>query len=203
MVYTLMPQLKEMGLIKEIKIGAKTYFEASDPDLLKDLLKQSSNKIRELIPELKSHQATASAIPLVTIYENPIAMREWYKNFMRQAKKGEEFLVWSAGKDWYNLDRKFYNKFLLRKEKLNMINLVLAEDKKESHDIKKTIGPQGKVKWKFFKKGWKTNTEMWIWRDQICYLTIRENATNMIVIQSADLVALERFNFYQVWNSLK
>jgi sugar-specific transcriptional regulator TrmB len=203
MIYTLIPSLKEKGLIKETKIGEKTYYEATNPDFLKDLLLKTGSKIEKLIPELKSSQATASAIPLITVYENPIAMREWYKNFMKQAKKKDELLVWSAGRDWYNLDLKFYRKWIRFKDKLGMKNLILTSDITEN---KKKFWKQAifhNAKFKYLKKWWNTKTEKWIWRDQVCYLTMRENATNMIVIKSKDLATLERFDFYKIWKSIK
>ena len=61
----------------------------------------TSSEIDELVPVLKTRQATDKAVPLITVNENPKAMCEWYEHFMVEAKRGEEFLVWSAGKDWY------------------------------------------------------------------------------------------------------
>ena len=55
--------------------------------------------------------------------------------------------------------------------------------------------------YKLFKKAWKTNAEKWVWHNQVCYLTIRENATNMIVIESKDLADIERFDFWTIWKN--
>ncbi len=203
MVYTILPKLHEMGLIKESKTGSKTAYEPTDIENLSSIVGNLSIKIKELVPELKSRQATSSAIPLVTVYENPIAMRDWYKQFIKEAKKEDELLVWSGGRNWYNLDLRFYQKWIKFKDSLKMKNLVITPDITEN---KKEIWGQAifkNSKFKYLKKWWRTNAEKWIWKDQVCYLTMRENATNMIVIESKDLVEIERFDFYRIWNSLK
>jgi hypothetical protein len=41
--------------------------------------------------------------------------------------------------------------------------------------------------------------EKWVWKDQVCFLTIKDNATNMIVLESHELAEIERFDFAQIW----
>ena len=69
---------------------------------------------------------------------------------------------------------------------------------KEARIHDKIIGRKTN-KYKWFKGAWKANAEKWIWKDQVCYLSIRENATNMIVIESKDLAEIERFDFWNLW----
>jgi len=201
MVYNLIPGMIESGLLKEVRSGTKRLFEATGPDILKSRTKKISGEIDDLVPMLKSRQATNEAIPLITVYENPLAMRDWYENFMAEAKRGEEFLVWSAGKDWYNMDKRFMDRFLRVKEMKRMKNLVICKDNKEARELLKNINPQGTIKYRF-DNGWDSNVDKWIWRDEVCVLTMRENATNMIVIKSADYAQLEKFNFYKIWEQL-
>ncbi len=203
MVYNLIPALAEQGLIKEVREGQKRHFEAVSPDVLKSRAKKISGEIDELVPELKTRQATNKAIPLITVYENPHAMREWYENFMNEAKRGEEFLVWSAGKDWYEMDKSFIDRFMRVKEQKRMKNLVICRDSKDSRELMGKISPQGFIKCKYAKDAWSSNVDKWIWRDEVCILTMRANATNMIVIKSADYAELEKFDFYKIWNGLE
>jgi len=202
MVYNLIPGMVEQGLIKEVHKGNKRLFEAVNPDILKERSKKISKEIADLVPVLKTRQATNEAIPLITVYENPEAMREWYEHFMAEAKRGEDFLVWSAGKDWYEMDKRFIDRFLRVKEQKRMKNLVICRDNKESRELMGSINPQGFIKYKFVKEDWDSNVDKWIWRDEVCILTMRENATNMIVIKSADYAELEKYNFFRIWERL-
>jgi len=203
-VYTLMPKLVEAGLIKEITNGIKRHFEATNPDTLKDRVLAISSQIDELVPELKSRQATNAAIPLITVYENPAAMRDWYRHFMAEIEDGDDFLVWSAGKDWYEMDREFYQKFIDYKATKKIKNYVIGQNSPDSRKLLENInGPIDSFEYRISDENWNTNVDKWIWRDEICFQTLRENATNLIVIKSVDLAAIERFNFYRVWNQLE
>jgi len=200
-VYEVLPKLIEIGLIKKIRIGKKQRFQATKLESLKDRVLEISEKIDDLIPVLKTRQATKKAIPEITVYENPLAMREWYRNMIASAKKGNEFLVWSTGKNWINMDRKFYTKYINDKLKIGTIDKIIAPADEESIMNTAEIGV-GNVEYRYDKSWDKGGGEMWIWKNEACYLTIRESATNMIVVESKEIADMERYNFYKAWNSL-
>lgn len=202
MIYVLLPQMMERGLIKQTKIGARQYYEAANPDILIDMVEKSRQQITELVPQLKSQQATNAAVPLITVYENPISMREWYRKMLSEAKKGDEMLIWSAGGGWMEMDEPFYQDYIAQKNKIGISDKLIAKDTAEAREYYASINvPNGE--WRFMKEDWGTNAELWIWNDEVCYQTLRQNATNLIVIKSADLAAIERFNFYNIWNRLE
>lgn len=201
MIYVLLPPLIEKGLIKQTKIGARQYYVAADPEILIDLVEKSKQIISDLVPILKSHQATNAAVPLITVYENPIAMREWYRHMLENTKKGEEMLIWSSGGDWLMMDEPFYQDYIAKKNKIGNNDKLIVKDTPEARAYYASIRvPNGE--WRFIKDDWDSNAELWIWNDEVCFQTLRENATNLIVIKSADLAAVERFNFYNIWNRL-
>lgn len=83
-----------------------------------------------------------------------------------------------------------------------MKNLVICQDTEDSRNLMNNINLQGFIKYRFVD-GWNSNVDKWIWRGEVCILTMRQNATSMIVVKPADLAAIERFNFYQIWDKLK
>ena len=202
MVYTLIPDLLQKGLMKHIREEEKSLYQAVSPEALKDRVQKIEKDINQIIPVLKSHQAEYSAVPMITVYENPIAMREWYRNFMKRAKKDDELLIWSTGKlsYWYGLDPEFYEKYLEFSEKTGVNSYVVFPKRDQAKAYQEKIGkPHTKVK--FIAHGWKTMAEKWVWGNQICFLTIKENATNLIVIESEALAEIERFDFWKIWSS--
>lgn len=202
MIYVLLPPLIEKGLIKQTRIGARQYYEAARPEILVDLVEKSKQTIVDLVPVLKTQQATNNAVPLITVYENPIAMREWYRHMLANTKRGEEMLIWSSGGDWIQMDEPFYQDYIAKKNIIGNDDKLIVKDTPEARAYHASIKvPNGE--WRFMKEDWHSNAELWIWNDEVCYQTLRENATNLIVIKSADLAAIERFNFYQIWNQLE
>lgn len=202
-IYVLISELESKGLIKKIAVGSRHYYQALDPDVLLDRAQLISKEIEKSLPVLKSRQASFGVLPLISVYENPIAMREWYRRYMKEAKAGEELLVWSTGKlhSWYEMDREFYAKYLEFSESNGIKTRVLLPGNDQAEEYQNTIGkPSTEVR--FMPGDWQSQAEKWIWRDQICFLSIDANATNMIVMQSEKLAQLEKFNFYNIWNSL-
>ena len=199
-IYVLLAELENKGLIKKIAVGARQYYQTLDPVVLLDRAKNISQEIENSLPMLKSRQAAFGVLPLISVYENPIAMREWYRHYMTEAKAGEELLVWSTGKlhSWYNMDREFYDKYLKFSEHQGVKTKVLLPGTDSAAEYQKAVG-QPSTEFKFMNGDWQSQAEKWIWRDQICFLSIDENATNMIVIQSEKLAKLERFNFMSIW----
>lgn len=114
MAYLLLPAMQAKGLIQQIKFGRKVHYKALSPKLLRGIVEKISQQIEYIIPALSARQPNQVAVPLLTVYENPLAMREWYGAFMKKAKKGDELLVYSSGLfwHWYDLDANFYDKFL-------------------------------------------------------------------------------------------
>lgn len=204
MVYLLLPGLMEKGLLKRVSLGNKDYYKAISPEVLVEIAQKNKEKMLQAVPILKSQASEEKAIPLITVYENPLAMREWYRQYMKEAKKGEEILIWSSGSVsyWYGLDKEFYNKYLNFNEEKGIKTYVILPETKEAIEHQKAVG-KPRTKFKTFKFEKTSNSEKWVWKNQVCYLTIRENATNMIVLESKDLADLERFDFWTIWEKRK
>lgn len=202
MVYTLLPGLTEKGLIKEVNVGTKRLFEALTPEVLNDRANQISNQIKDLVPVLKTKQATNASLPIISVYENPISMREWYRRFMREAGKGDQLLIYATNRTWLSVDPDFLQEFVEFKKDNNITSLIIAPNTHESKQFADKIG-QSEAEYRFADNYWVADAEKWIWNDTISYLTISENATNMIVIESPQLAAIERFAFREIWQKLK
>jgi sugar-specific transcriptional regulator TrmB len=198
MVYLLLPEVERKGLIKRVQIGKRSLYQAADPETIIDIYDQYLGSLKDLVPELKSKQATAAEIPDITVYENIFSMREWYRKYMEMAALGDELFVWSTGTSWYELDKSFYQKFIDFQDKTGVTVKIIAPDNTESRALNEPIKSQNR-QIRYTKRWWAKNTEKWVWRDQVCFLTIKENSTNMIVINSRNLAALERFDFENSW----
>ena len=200
MVYTLLPILIEKGLIKQVKIGTHRLFHAVDPNILVDIARSNTRELKKVLPELQSKRADLISIPTITIYENLISMREWYRIFMQTAKKGEELLIWSSGNKnhWYDLDKEFYDKFLKFSDDNEIKSTILLPDTPDARKYQSSIGSE-KRDHRFIENGWNTNAEKWIWRDQVCSLTIDENNSSMVVVESHAIAELERCGFRSAW----
>lgn len=201
MVYTLLPSLLEQGLIKETMVGSRRLFEALDPEVLQDRASDILKQVKLAVPILKTKQATHNALPVLSVYDNPISMREWYRRFMDQAVEGDELWIWATNKTWFNADPDFLEQFIDFKRRMGIKDKIIAPDTPESRLFARSLG-QTHAEYRYARNWWHTDTEKWIWNNTVSYLTISENATNLIVLESQPLTEIERFNFRQLWNGL-
>lgn len=203
MVYILLPQLIGEGLLKEVVVGSKRLFQAVGPEVLNDRARYIANQIKEAVPILKTKEASNSALPILSVYENPISMREWYRRFMKEAQEGDQLFIWATNKTWLSADPDFLKEFLEFKKKKQIVDYIIAPDTEQSKEVAKQLKTQQPYStYRFSPTWWHTDAEKWIWNDTVSYLTINENATNMIVIDSKPLAAIEYFNFQQIWQQL-
>lgn len=200
MIYNLLPPLIQKGLIKQSEISGRSLYEATNPENLVELANDITKNIKEVLPVLKTRRAELTTLPKIFIYENPLAMREWFRRYMGEAKAGDDLIIWSSGKtqDWYEVDREFYDNYLKFSEKKGVNTFIILPDNAEAREHLKTFGRKH-THAKFIKDAWETTGEKWVWQDQICYLTIKDNATNLVMIESKELAEIERFDFAQIW----
>ncbi|TSC65456.1 MAG: TrmB family transcriptional regulator [Candidatus Berkelbacteria bacterium Gr01-1014_85] len=204
MIYTLLPQLIEQGLMKETAHSSKRLFQAIGPEVLNDRVKNIADQVKEAVPILKTREAANSSVPILSVYENPISMREWYRRFMNEAKEGDQLFIWATNKTWLSADPDFLEEFLAFKKKNKIKDYILAPNTPESRaQAEKLKEEQPYAEYRFTDSWWHTNAEKWLWKDSVSYLTINENATNLIVLESKALAEIEYYNFRQIWHQLK
>lgn len=201
MIYTLLPQLIEKSLIKEITFGSRRLFQALNVTALRDRAEMIVKEVKNALPLLKLEQATNRTLPTIQVYENPLSMREWYRRFMKEATPDDELLLWVTNKVWMSMDPDFLKRFITFKNSLQIHDKIIAPDTHESCAYAAQMN-QPYAEYRFMRQPWKSGAEKWIWRNTISYLTISENATNLITVESAALAELERAAFFAVWKTL-
>ncbi len=201
MVYTLLPRLEKESLMKEVRSDSKRLFAATDPKLLEDRVNMIARDVRYVIPQLQMMHSENAMLPIMTVYDNPLSIRELYRRFMKEAVPEEDVRLWVTNKVWVSMDADYLRTFVHFKNKHRIRDLIIAPDTKESRSYAKEMF-QPYSEYRFLKDHWNTNAEKWIWRDIIVYLTISDEATNLIVVESPALAAIERAGFDAVWRSL-
>lgn len=202
-IYLLLPQLLDRGLVKEIHSGKRPLYQALPPSQLLALVDDVKMRLDEVIPTLTNLQNVPSEVPLVTIYDTPLAMREWYRHFLEKAEEGDEFLLYDSGNisNWYKLDPEFYKNYMEQQIKKKIKLLCLLPEHKRTEEFIREVG-WSITEYRYTKQPLSTNVEQWIWSDEVCYQTIQGNATNMIVLKSKPLADYARKQFMEIWGSI-
>lgn len=103
--YDILKKLQEVGLVSYYHQDTKQKFVAESPDKLISIIKQREeenilikDRIRELIPELKSLQDKEESQPVTKFYEGRIGVRSILEDvlFSVKAQTEKEYYVYSA-----------------------------------------------------------------------------------------------------------
>ena len=203
-IYLLLPDLMDRGLVKETKPVKRSLYQALPPSQLFTLIDDARAQLEHIVPLLTNIQSIPSDVPLVTVYDSPLSMRDWYRHFLIHAKSGDDFLLYSSGslESWYKLDPDFYYNYMEQQVKRGInVRCLLPEGQK-------TVEHNDEVGWsvteyRFTSQPLSPKVHQWIWQDQVCYQTVQGNATNMIVLQSKDLAAFAKKQFLEIWDTAK
>ncbi|MFA6306707.1 MAG: helix-turn-helix domain-containing protein [Patescibacteria group bacterium] len=133
--YDILKKLQEAGLVSFFHKNTRQHFVAEDPEkILKlladraDELKNAGEKIKELIPELKSLQEKGGNKPVTKFYEGKAGIKFILDDILNSAKELEvkEYYVYSAAgvrEDVYGAYPDFNKKRIKSKIKVNTISL--------------------------------------------------------------------------------
>lgn len=92
-IYPVLESLAKKGLISEVKVDKKVRFQAEPPERLttfverqKILFEEKSERLKDIIPQLKSVQRDSGELPVIKVYEGRegiISSLEDYFNFAK------------------------------------------------------------------------------------------------------------------------
>lgn len=87
-VYPVLETLEKKGLVSEVQIGKKTHYEAAAPERLetfverqKIILEERSERLKEIIPEIKSIQREKGERPVIKLFEGREGAITAYEEF--------------------------------------------------------------------------------------------------------------------------
>ena len=201
-VYLLLPALLDRGLVKEIKQGKRSLYQALPPSQLFTLIEDLKNRLDSVVPELTNIQSLPTEVPLVTIYDTPLAMRDWYRHFLEVAEPGDEFFLYDSGhiENWFKLDPEFYKNYMEQQVKKGIHLLCLLPEAKETNRFIQEVG-WSISEYRHTSQPFSGKVEQWIWRDEVCYQTLQGNATNLIVVKSKELAEFSKKQFMEIWEA--
>jgi sugar-specific transcriptional regulator TrmB len=100
-VYLSLDNLKERGIISQIKKRGRQYYFAEDPRHLIDIMEEKKDKIAKLMPEILSIANLIDKKPVIRYFEGKEAFKEIYNDTLRYSN--QELLIWfTTDESWLN-----------------------------------------------------------------------------------------------------
>lgn len=131
-VYEALERLVEKGLVSYKIQSNKKYYSAQNPETLLEFLDEKKNKVEDILPILKSMQNEDLEQDDATVFEGYNGVKSVLRNFLKDAKKGDEQLVFGARSgmdidpDFWEFFFKYYGK---RREEVGLgLRIIYNED---------------------------------------------------------------------------
>lgn len=200
-IYTLIDSLKQKGLVSETQKGAKTFFNASDPETLLLLSGRRHQELKKVLPELKSIYNAAAHKPKVMFQEGKEGYLAVYESILKDAPK--ELLVISSYDDFckhvdekYEADwtqrriaKKIYLRWLDFKTPLTLA--MKAKDKESHRQIS------------FLPDEFKFQSIMFLYGQKVILVSGRQKEFNAVVIENDEFSQMHQQIFEMLWRKVK
>jgi len=203
--YLIVEELREKGLLSEIKKGSKTFIIAEDPSKLEQLIKNEKEiiensllQINNILPQLKAIQNVRKDKPDVRFLEG----LEGIKTINNDTLNAGEILVICSGYD--KPDKEKLSNYLEKYfEEVDNKKIKTFEILGEAPDIETYINKfqsdLHKIKKASWGKGLK-HIDKLIYNNKIAIID-NENLQG-IVIENIDIAEIERKQFFEMWRNL-
>ena len=203
-VYEMIKNLKSQGLISEAIKGKRRIFVASEPESLKQSIKNKERILKEILPQLKSISNVGFVKPKIRYYDGRDGLREIYLEALEAKNKKADWVspiksvMDTVGED-------FLEKYIETKKKMNywIRSIHITEQKVETY---KYLDPRTFEETlrnvRFTPKGINIPNAIAIWDNKAAIISSRKEGFGFI-IESDDYVQSMKTFYELLWNISK
>lgn len=192
--YDVLYRLRSKGLVSNIVIGKKRYFEAVNPDRLLDIVKEKESSLKSILPELKGIYKSSKTKNEVLFFKGKKALKTIFDD---QIKESKEILFIGKGVEFSDIIRIYFSRFDLKRIE-KKINIKMIFDEK-ARILPKKI-PLSEIK--YVEKWNKSTMSAYIYGENVT-LVVWKDEPIFILIREKDVADGFRNYFNILWNIAK
>ena len=190
--YGIINLLLQKGLMSYvIKSGVK-YFEAAEPQKLKQILKEKEQAIDRILPELKVLAKYNIKKPKVELYEGKAGLKTVMEDILKTKEK--EILAITSNKHLKKILEFYIPNFIKRRIKLGIKIKVLTDEKVFTRKL---------IKYKYLPKEVEFKTANYIYDNKIAIISLTQKEPIGIIIENKEIADTQRNFFNLLWKLLK
>lgn len=199
-VYRLVESLKGKGLMGIGLDGLKNIYIAESPENLKITMERRVRELESQLPELMGLYDLKAGESLMKYYTGLDAMKQIYRDTLREIKNGEEYLVITNQEKWYNLDPHFALSYIEDRAKLNIKTRLLFQNSPIAQEHKK-IERNFNEHVKILPEGTMLNVDTVLLPHKLIVLDLTFPYMT-IIIENKSVIGLHHEMFELVWKSI-
>ncbi len=137
-IYHVLDNLTDLGLARIELKGFKKLYAAENPERLEGLLDHKLKELKNALPDLLSIYNKKNNPSTIRIYEGLAAVESAYEELLRDLTSDDFYAaIGSDANEWFNLDPKFFGKFLEKRTRLQVPTQLLLKNTLKNNNFKK------------------------------------------------------------------
>ncbi len=200
-IYGIVESLKEKGLMRIDLKGLKQLYVAESPEKLDTILENKKLEFKSKLPDFMALYKLEGGEGSIKYYSGLKAMKQIYLSTLENVRKGDEYLVITNEKKWFELDPDFWMKeYIEERAKLPCITRLISQDCDVAREHQKFQNNYNE-KWRIFKNGTSINIDMVLTKDKLIIVDLLP-PLNTLVIENKNIIELQRQMFEIIWQSI-
>lgn len=197
--YHILNSLQQKGLVSYVTKEHIKYFQATKPEVLRDILNDKKKHIEEAIPELKSIAFTLKQKPEVEVFEGIKGIKSILIDVLEE--KTEILHYGDIVSLTKNLEY-IFPQYISERVKRKIPIRVIAKREKEHAELIKTAKREYR-KFAFLPEKFIFKTSIFIYKDKVAVLNLQEEPYYGIIITNKDYNDTQRQVFSLLWKIAK
>jgi len=200
-VYDLLERLIEKGLAGHAIKARKRFFEATNPERLKEILQEKEQKLSEILPRLMELSKFQTKLE-VKIYKGKEGIKNVFEDILRS--KPKEWLSLGSGGETYKVLPYFLEHFHKARVKNKILVRGLLLDNPTARKRGEILAKMPLSEIRYLPKTFLTPTVMNIYDDRVTlYSVTEENIPFIILIENKELSKSFKEYFEWLWKLSK
>lgn len=198
-IYDALKKLIEKGLVTYIVKGKKRYFNASNPKILLNLVKEQEENIKQILPELTTLKKKTQQTTKAEIYTGKEALR---KLIEEQFESGEFLAIGMTSKAWELFPFSIEHMVKKLKRFKTKAKILAHEEAKETLEKTKQKLSIKDVEIRYLAKEYYVPSTILIWEDKVS-ISYHDKFPIIIVIENKEINKAYRNYFSLLWKQAK
>jgi len=193
--YHILTSLQQKGLVSFVIKEHIKYFQATSPEILKNIINEKKKHIEEALPELKSIVSTLKQKPEVEVFEGTKGIKSILLNVLEEKN---EILHYG---DIVSLTRNLeyiFPQYINERVKRKIPIRVIAKKEKEHAELIKTAKKEYR-EFRFLPKNFIFKTSVFIYKNKVAILNLQEEPYYGIIIINRDFNETQKQVFALLW----
>lgn len=203
MLYKVLPDLFEKGLLSQTVKGKRRYLVAEDPEVLVEKKQSELKLLEEKLPELRLLLRTATSKPKIVFYEGIDGLKNLYMDNLRERQPILEFV--SLENIHLEIEHYSKNYYIPARINRNIPIKIIVSGETESKSLRLKTDPYALREVKTIsQEKFPIPLDCYIYGDNISFAVYRTDSEPIgVIIRSKEIATTMRSLFEFVWEKAK